>query len=105
MPIRENPFKYVYFHYKTCYVVFFRFNLNAETLRKLVLVHDNLPRVQKDIKTWKLTLESSAKYREGTPQQEEEEDSDDEAELDLSQEEVDLGPNSESVLSDGTEED
>ena len=45
----------------------FRYNLTPETLRKLVLIHDNLPRVKEDIKVWKLTLENSKKYTEGTP--------------------------------------
>ena len=31
-------------------------------MKKLVLIHDNLPRVHKEIKTWNLTLRSSARY-------------------------------------------
>ena len=36
-----------------------RFNLSPETLKKLVLIHDNLPRVHQEIKTWNLKLSTS----------------------------------------------
>ena len=36
-----------------------RYNLSPETLKKLVLIHDNLPRVHQEIKTWNLKLSTS----------------------------------------------
>ena len=37
-------------------------------LRKLVLIHDNLPRVQQDIKTWHLKKETSEQYMADMPE-------------------------------------
>ena len=56
---------------------FLRYNLGPETMKKMVFIHENLPRVKDDIKVWKVGLEESKKYVEGTPQ---ENDNDDEGE-------------------------
>ena len=64
------------------------------------MVHDNLPRVNNDIKNWKLGLESSSRYLQGTAQAEEHDDEDEEdlegEPLDNSQEEIEAA--SESIL-------
>ena len=63
-----------------------RFRLCTETLRKLVLIHDNLPRVCDEIKTWNLKLHDSEAYltyKASTAlpaEEEEEEGSDDDPE-------------------------
>ena len=36
-----------------------RYNLSPETLKKLVLIHDNLPRVHQEIKTWNVKMSTS----------------------------------------------
>ena len=79
---------------------FYRYNLAANTLKKLVLIHDNLPRVKDNIKTWKLTLETSKKYTEGTPYENDDDDEPEEDELlELSEHEEDQEQESESLLS------
>ena len=43
-------------------------------LKKLVLIHDNLPRVHEEIKRWNLRLETSEKYLATPPTPESSED-------------------------------
>ena len=73
--------------------MFSRYNLSTENIKRLVMIHENLPRVHKTIRLWKLTLAESEKFLAGSQTQTSQtpesvwsdEDSDDDAAFSQSQ--------------------
>ena len=64
-------------------VTFSRYNLGTENIKRLIMIHENLPRVYKTITSWKLTLAESEKFMDSQASQtqnegEEDEDEDEE---------------------------
>jgi hypothetical protein len=59
-------------------MTFSRYNLNPNTLKKLVFIHENMPRVHDSIKKWNLTYKDSIKFYKDTQQFTEADDSSEE---------------------------